>query len=47
MREDSDAKGLVFVSNGASRAGVFAPEPVVAVDSSREVVPVARIRCTR
>ena len=46
MREDSDAKGLVFVYRGASGAGVFEPEPV-AVDPSREVVPVPRIKCTR
>ena len=46
MREESDAKGLVFVSSASSGAGVSEPEPV-SVDSSREVVPVARIRCTR
>ena len=46
MREERDAKGLVLVSDAAAGLGVFEPEPDLAT-SSREVVPVVRIRCTR
>ena len=46
MREASDAKGLVLVSGAAAGRGVIEPEPDLA-GSSREVVPVVRIRCTR
>ena len=42
MREESEAKGFVLLSD----AGVFEPEPDRVV-SSRDVVPVVRIRCTR
>ena len=43
MREVSDAKGFVLMLSGL---GVFEPEPDLGI-SSRDVVPVVRIRCTR
>ena len=50
MREEREAKGLVFESDAAGEWGECEPEPEPEpgrASSSRDVVPVARIRCTR
>lgn len=46
MREVRDVKGLVLVSGATAGMEIFEPEPDPAI-SSREVVPVVRMRCTR
>ena len=44
MREESEAKGFVLLSVATAGIGGFGPDRVI---SSRDVVPVVRIKCTR